>query len=62
MSMYACNLCLCCPVYRQRPYDGLITRPRGPTDCIKMITELKKRSGPCKGCKSPWKICVPVLD
>jgi hypothetical protein len=26
-------LCLCCPVFRQRPCDELITRPRSPTDC-----------------------------
>jgi hypothetical protein len=28
-------LCLCCPVYRYRPCDGLITSPRSPTDCVK---------------------------
>jgi hypothetical protein len=27
-------LCLCCPVCRWRPYDGLIPRPRSPTDCV----------------------------
>jgi hypothetical protein len=25
-------LCLCCPVCRKRLYDGLIPRPRSPTD------------------------------
>jgi hypothetical protein len=28
-------LCLCCPVCRQRPCDGLITRPISPTICVK---------------------------
>jgi hypothetical protein len=27
-------LCLCCLVCRQRPCDGLIPRPRSPTDCL----------------------------
>jgi hypothetical protein len=27
-----------------RPCDGLISRPRSPTACVKKITELKKRS------------------
>jgi hypothetical protein len=26
---------LYCPVYRQRPCDGLIIRPRSPTVCVK---------------------------
>jgi hypothetical protein len=35
-------LCLCCPVYRERPCDGLITRPRSPTVCVKKeISKLK---------------------
>jgi hypothetical protein len=27
------SLCLCCPVFRQRPCNELITRPRSPTAC-----------------------------
>jgi hypothetical protein len=27
-------LYLCSPVFRQRPCDGLIPRPRNPTDCV----------------------------
>jgi hypothetical protein len=30
-------LCLCCPVFRQRPCDELITRPRSPTVCEKWL-------------------------
>jgi hypothetical protein len=41
--VYAFILCLCCPVFRQRPSDELITRPRGPTVC-KMIK--KNRNQP----------------
>jgi hypothetical protein len=35
--MSAFILCLCCPVYagRYRHCDGLIPRPRCPTDCVK---------------------------
>jgi hypothetical protein len=40
--------CVCiCPVCRQRPCDGVITRPRSPTVCVKKITKLK-RPGPNK--------------
>jgi hypothetical protein len=28
-------LCLYCPVWRERPCDGLIPRPRSPTDSVK---------------------------
>jgi hypothetical protein len=28
-------LCLCFSVFREWPYDGLITRPRSPTVCEK---------------------------
>jgi hypothetical protein len=34
---YAFILCLCCPVFRQRPCDELITRPRTPTVCEKWL-------------------------
>jgi hypothetical protein len=40
--VYMFILCLCCPVFRQRPCDELITRPKGPTVC-KMIMKLKSR-------------------
>jgi hypothetical protein len=33
--LFAFILCLFCPVCRQRPYDGLILRPRSPTDYVK---------------------------
>jgi hypothetical protein len=42
--VYAFILCLCCPVFRQRLCDELITRPRSPTVC-KMIMKLKNQ--PC---------------
>jgi hypothetical protein len=35
MSVYAFILCLCCPVYRYRPCDGLITHPKSPSICVK---------------------------
>jgi hypothetical protein len=35
MSVCAFILCLCCPVRRQRPCDGLITRRRSLNDCKK---------------------------
>jgi hypothetical protein len=35
MSVCAFILCLCWPVCRYRPCDGLITRPRSPTVCVK---------------------------
>jgi hypothetical protein len=31
--VYVFILCLCCPVFRTRPCDELITRQRSPTDC-----------------------------
>jgi hypothetical protein len=40
--VYVFILCLCGPVFRQRPCDKLITRPRSPTVC-KMIIKLKIR-------------------
>jgi hypothetical protein len=27
-------VCVCCPVFRQRPYEGPITRPRSPPICV----------------------------
>jgi hypothetical protein len=59
--VYAFILCLCCPVFRERHCDGLITRPRSPTVCVELITELNKRPGPwmvwksrCEKCKIIW--------
>jgi hypothetical protein len=47
-------LCLCCPVFKYKPCDELITRPRSPTVC-KMIMKLKnQRTGP-KGTVEPVK-------
>jgi hypothetical protein len=43
--VYAFSLCLCCPMFRQRPYDWLITLPRSPTFSEINITELNKRPG-----------------
>jgi hypothetical protein len=37
-------LCSCCPVCRQRPCEGLITRLRSPTVCVKKIYETEKES------------------
>jgi hypothetical protein len=34
MDVCALILCLCCSVCRQRPCDGLIPRPRSPTNCL----------------------------
>jgi hypothetical protein len=48
MSVCAFIMCLCCPLCRWRPCDGLITRPRSLTVCVKKIKELKKRPGPNK--------------
>jgi hypothetical protein len=37
--VYVFILCLCCPVFRQRPCDELITRPRSPTVCKSKVKE-----------------------
>jgi hypothetical protein len=42
-------LCLCCPVCRWRPWDGLIPHPRSPTDCVTEVEKLKKRPRSNKG-------------
>jgi hypothetical protein len=46
--MYVCAfiLRLCCPVCKQRPCDGLITRPRSPTDCLKRDYETEEETRP----------------
>jgi hypothetical protein len=53
--VYVFILCLCCPVIRYRPCDELITHPRSPTVCAKMITALNARPGPWMGRKNHWK-------
>jgi hypothetical protein len=40
--VYAFILCLSCPVFRQRPCDELITRPKSPTVC-KIIKKLRNK-------------------
>jgi hypothetical protein len=32
--LFAFILCLCCSLCRKRPCDGMIPRPRSPTDCV----------------------------
>jgi hypothetical protein len=54
MSGCAFILCLCCPVCRSRPCDGLITRPRCPAVCVKKVTKLKKKPGTNKALSSHW--------
>jgi hypothetical protein len=39
--VYAFILCLRCPMFRSRPCDELITRPRSPTIC-KNVHETEK--------------------
>jgi hypothetical protein len=53
--MFVCAfiLGLHCHVYRKRPCDELITRPRNATVCVKQITKLKKRPGPNKMAVEP---------
>jgi hypothetical protein len=45
-----CLFCLCCPVFRQRPCDELITRPRSPTLCKNdhETEKLARAHGDCK--------------
>jgi hypothetical protein len=44
-SMGVCIVCSC-SVSRKRPCDGLIPRPRSPTDCVYRIKKPKKRPRP----------------
>jgi hypothetical protein len=39
------DVCLCVYSVFMMPCDGLITRPRSPTVCVKRITKFKKRPG-----------------
>jgi hypothetical protein len=43
---YAFILCLCCPVFRYRPCDGLITRPMSPTIYEKWLRNWIRVQGP----------------
>jgi hypothetical protein len=52
--LYVFILCLCCPVFRQRPCDELITHPRSPAVC-KMIMKLKIRGQGPRGLQSQRK-------
>jgi hypothetical protein len=42
MSLCTFILCLCCPVCRQRPCGGLVTRPRSPTNCKKYYENIRE--------------------
>jgi hypothetical protein len=56
--VYVFILCLCCPVFRQCPYDDLITRPRSPT-AYKMIKKTEKSALCSKvGVRGRKKICA----
>jgi hypothetical protein len=44
--VYAFILCLCCPVFRYRPCDELITRPRRSTICEKWLRNWIRCLGP----------------
>jgi hypothetical protein len=52
--VYVFILCSCCPVFRQRPCDELITRPGSPTVC-EIIMKLKIRGQGPRGLWSQWK-------
>jgi hypothetical protein len=59
--VYAFILCLCCPVFRQRPCEEPITCPWSPTVC-KMIMKLKSRGQGPQGLQSQWKknVCIYI--
>jgi hypothetical protein len=60
MSVCALILCLCCPVCRQRPCDGLITSPRSSTGCVKKNKELK-RPGAQEGAVVPVMMMMMMM-
>jgi hypothetical protein len=45
-------LCLCCPVCRQRPCDGLITRPKSPAVCVIRLRNWRRGQGPTNVCRA----------
>jgi hypothetical protein len=53
-GMCMCLFCLCCPVFRYRPCDELITRPSNPT-VRKMTMTLKNQRLGSKGAVEPVK-------
>jgi hypothetical protein len=44
MDLCVFIVCLCFPVCKQRPCDGLITRPRSPTVCVKKDYETEEKA------------------
>jgi hypothetical protein len=54
ICVYVFILCLCCPVFRYRPCDELIARPRSPTVC-KNDHESEKLKPEPKGLVEPVK-------
>jgi hypothetical protein len=52
--VYVFILYFCCPVFRSRPCDELITRPKSPNFC-KMIMKLKNQMLGPKGAVEPVK-------
>jgi hypothetical protein len=65
IRLFAFLLCLCCPVCRYQACDGLILRPRGPTNCLRLILNenrpdsLTRRHTVCAE-ESAWRPTVPL--
>jgi hypothetical protein len=49
MDVCVCRFCLCCPVNRWLLYDGLIPRPRSPTDYVQ---DYESDHGSKEGCRA----------
>jgi hypothetical protein len=58
--VYVFILCLCCPVFRYRPCDEMITRQRSPTVCKNDHKTEKQRPGPTGAVKPLKKKLVKV--
>jgi hypothetical protein len=54
-GVYVFILCLCCPVFRKRPCDELITRPRSPTVCKNDHETVKAEARAQGGCTASEK-------